>query len=160
MWSHVKGRYIWNDDNEAEVERGWIKKVDALEGLAELLGVDPAGLAATVEAYNATCEADEFSRTVELTSVVQPPFYGCELGLGLINTQGGPVRNAKYQVIGYDDEPVERLYAGGEFGLLCLWLYRGAGNVAECIYSRVAGANAVAEVPGGLLDTDYRYSVP
>lgn len=150
MWSHVKDWYTWTEDNEAEVERGWIKKADTLEELAEMLGVDAAGLAATVEAYNAACEAgegDELGRTGELTPVMQPPFYGCELGLGLINTQGGPVRNAKYQVIGYDNQPVKRLYAGGEFGSLYPWLYQGAGNVAECINSRAAGANAAAEEP-------------
>lgn len=69
------------------------------------------------------------------------------MGLGLINTQGGPARNEKYQVLNYDDEVIPRLYAGGEFGSMYTWLYQGSGNVAECIYSRGAGVNAAAEEP-------------
>ena len=111
MWSHVKDLYTWSDDNEAE--RGWIKKTDTLEELDEPLGVD-AGLVETVERYNPACKAgkgDGFGRTGGL-----PPFDGCELSPGPINTQGGPVRNAKCQAVGYDEQSVKRLYAGGEFG--------------------------------------------
>lgn len=148
-WSHLHNWYTWSDDNQAEIEKGWVVKADTLEELAEKLGIDPDGLAAQVATYNEGVAAgvDELGRVSALTAVETGPFYGYELGLGLINTQGGPVRNAKYQVISYDDEVIPRLYAGGEFGSMYTWLYQGAGNVAECIYSRAAGANAAAEEP-------------
>lgn len=148
-WSHLHGWYTWSNDNQAEIEKGWVTKADTIEELAEKLGIDPAGLAEQVARYNEGCAAgeDEFGRVELLSPVETGPFYGFELGLGLINTQGGPVRNAKYQVINYDDEIIPRLYAGGEFGSMYTWLYQGAGNVAECIYSRAAGANAAAEEP-------------
>ena len=68
MWSHVKDWYTWTEDNEAEVERGWIKKADTLEELAETLGIDATGLVATVEAYNAACEAGEGDELAALAS--------------------------------------------------------------------------------------------
>ncbi|MBR2835138.1 MAG: FAD-binding protein [Coriobacteriales bacterium] len=144
-WADIHGWATWSEDNQAEVEKGWLVKGETLEELAEKLGIDPEGLAATVEAYNAGCAAgvdEEFGRDQAFTPVETGPFYGCELGLGLINTQGGPVRNANYQVISYDDEVIPRLYAGGEFGSMYTWLYQGAGNVSECINSRGAGAHA------------------
>ncbi len=149
-WAHTHDWYTWSDDNQAEIEKDWITKADTLEELAEALGIDPQGLVDTVAAYNAACEAqndEEFGRSVALTPVSTPPYYGCELGLGLINTQGGPVRNAQHQVIGNDGNPIPRLYAGGEFGSIYCWLYQGAGNVTECMVSHVAGANAAAEEP-------------
>lgn len=147
-WAHIHDYYTWSNDNQDEIEKGWITKADTLEELAEQLGIDPDGLVATVEKYNAYCESgtdEDFGRTDALEPIATAPYYGCELGLGLINTQGGPVRNGKYQVIGYDDEPIARLYAGGEFGSMYQWLYQGAGNVAECLNSRGAGENAAAE---------------
>ncbi len=148
-WSHKHDWYTWSDDNQAEIEKGWVIKADTIEELAEKLGIDPSGLADQVARYNEGCASgdDEFGRTVVLSPVETGPFYGFELGLGIINTQGGPVRNEKYQVVSYDDEVIPRLYAGGEFGSMYTWLYQGSGNVAECIHSRGAGANAAAEEP-------------
>ena len=58
-----------SEDNQAEIEKGWIIKADTLEELAEKchatdlwghdLTIDPQGLAATVEAYNAAAQAGE-----------------------------------------------------------------------------------------------------
>ena len=144
-WADIHGWSTWSDANEAELEKGWIVKGDTLEELAEKLGIDPAGLAETVSNYNAYCVAgvdEELGRDQALTPVETGPFYGCELGLGLINTQGGPVRNANYQCIDWNDEIIPRLYAGGEFGSMYTWLYQGAGNVSECIHSRGAGVHA------------------
>ncbi len=149
-WAHIHNYYTWSNDNQAEIDKGWVIKADTLEELAEKLGIDPDGLVETVEHFNASCEAgvdDEFGRTAALEPVSTPPYYGCELGLGLINTQGGPIRNGSYQVLGYDGEPIPRLYAGGEFGSMYSWLYQGAGNVAECVNSRGAGVHAAAEEP-------------
>lgn len=144
-WSHLHDWYTWSDDNQAEIDKGWIVKADSIEELAEKLGIDADGLAETVKRYNAACVAgadDDFGRTNALTPVETAPFYGCELGLGLINTQGGPVRNENYQVIDNEGAIIPRLYAAGEFGSMYTWLYQGAGNVAECINSRGAGAHA------------------
>ena len=149
QWSHVHDWYTWSDDNQAEVERGWIVEADTLEELAEKLGIDPAGLQATVDAFNAACESgdDAFGREIGMTPIDTPPFYGTELGLGIINTQGGPDRNALHQVLGWDGNPIPRLYSAGEFGSIYVWLYQGSTNVSEALAGRTAGANAAGEEP-------------
>ena len=83
-----------------------------------------------------------------MTPIDTPPFYGTELGLGIINTQGGPDRNALHQVLGWDGNPIPRLYSAGEFGsIYVLWLYQGSTNVSEALAGRTAGANASGEEP-------------
>lgn len=150
-WSNVKGWYTWSEDNMAEVDKGWLVKADTLEELAQKIGVDAEGLAATVAKYNeavATGVDTEWGRELSMTTgILQPPFYATELGLGLLNTQGGPARDAEHHVLDWDDQPVPRLYAGGEFGSMYTWMYQGAGNISECLASRTAGANAAAETP-------------
>lgn len=149
-WANIHGLYAWSEDNQAEVEKGWLKKADTIEELAEQLGIDAKGLAAEIKKYNEFCAAEndtDFGRTRTLSAVATPPFYGCELGLGLVNTQGGPTRNAAHQVLDYDDQIIPRLYAGGELGSIYGWLYQGAGNIPEAMGTRVAGENAANETP-------------
>ncbi len=149
-WANIHKWYTWSDDNQAEIDKGWLVKADTIEELADKLGIDPAGLAATVATYNEGCAAgadSAFGRENALSPVLTPPFYGCELGLGLINTQGGPVRNAGHQVLDNDNNPIPRLYTGGEFGSIYSWLYQGAGNVPEALGARTAGTNAANEEP-------------
>ncbi|MFC1987598.1 FAD-binding protein, partial [Chloroflexota bacterium] len=67
---------------------------------------------------------------------------------GGVNTQGGPKRNARGQVVRADNTPVPRLYSAGELGSVFGMLYPGGGNIAECIaFGRISGANAAAEKP-------------
>lgn len=149
-WSHLHDLYTWSDTNQDELEKGWIIKADTLEELAEKMGIDPEGLAATVVAYDAACEAgvdEEFGRSYDLTPVGEGPFYACELAMSLINTQGGPTRDASYHVINNDDQVVPRLYAVGEFGSIFVFNYPGALNVAEALSANVAGTNVAAEDP-------------
>lgn len=149
-WANVHKWYSWSDDNQAEIQKGWLVKGDTIEELAQKLGIDPAGLVETVARYNEACASGvdgEFGRVNGLDPVAEGPFYGCELGLGIINTQGGPTRNAAHQVLDYDGKVIPRLYSGGEFGSMYVWKYQGAGNVPETMGTRVAGANAAAESP-------------
>ncbi len=150
-FANVKGLYSWSDDNQAEVEKGWVEKADTLEELAEKLGIDPQGLVDQVARYNefvANGEDLEFGRNPErLTPVDNPPYYGTELAFALYNTQGGPARDGEHHVITYDNEIIPRLYSAGELGSLYGWLYQGCGNVPEALAGRVAGANAAHEEP-------------
>lgn len=149
-FAKVHDWHTWSNDNEDEVSRGWITKADTLEELAEKLGIDAQNLVETVANYDAYC-ADgidpEFGRTRALSPVGDGPYYGCELGMGLINTQGGPRRDGAHHVINNDGEIVPRLYSAGEFGSIYVFLYQGAGNVPEALGGRVAGENAAAETP-------------
>lgn len=148
-WANIHGAYTWSADNEAEVEKGWIIKADTLEELAEKAGID-AALVETVATYEAAVEAgtdEEWGREYNLTTLGEGPFYACELGLGIINTQGGPARDAEHHVLNYAGEIIPRLYSGGEFGSIFTFNYPGALNVPESMGTRMAGTNAAAETP-------------
>ncbi len=144
----------WSDDNLEEIEKGWIMKADTIGELAEIAGIDPDTLVDTVERYNAACEAgvdEEFGkRESQLLPLVSPPFYAVRMYPGGPNTQGGPRRNAKAQIVRPDGTPIPHLYSAGELGSMYGIQYPGGGNVAECfVYGRIAGRNAAAEEPVG-----------
>lgn len=74
------------------------------------------------------------------------PFYAIEVMPDILNTQGGPRRNGKAEVLDRDGRPIPHLYAAGEFGGIASNMYQGGGNMAECmIFGKVAGANAAAK---------------
>ena len=140
----------WSQDNMAEIEKGWIVKADSVEELAKKMGIDGKALAATIPAFNqfAVAAKDaEFARgSKTMAPVKTPPFYAIELCLTTINTQGGPVHNAKSQVIDVNNKAIPRLYAAGELGSIFGFLYQGGNNFPEALaFGRIAGKNAAAE---------------
>ena len=71
-----------------------------------------------------------------------------ELSPSMLNTQGGPRRNEKAQIVRPDGSPIPRLYSAGELGSIYSYLYQGTGNIGECLaFGRVSGRNAAAEKP-------------
>lgn len=140
----------WSADNSKEINRGWIKKADTLEGLAKAMGISAEGLAATTIGYNeyeAKGKDPEFDRGAKtLKPIKTPPYYAVELGLTVINTQGGPAHDAKSRVLDVNSKPIPRLYAAGELGSFFGHLYQGGNNFPEAIaFGRIAGLNAAKE---------------
>jgi 3-oxosteroid 1-dehydrogenase len=110
-------------------------KADTLGELARIIGVDPAGLEATVAAFNGNAERGEdpdFGRGTHkwsawmsgdpfhkpnpnLGPLVKAPFYAVELkrmgGTGI--TASGLLTDIHCRVMGWDDQPIEGLYAAG-----------------------------------------------
>jgi succinate dehydrogenase/fumarate reductase flavoprotein subunit len=89
----------------------------------------------------------DFNRRQETMSTISlAPFYAVEVWPCLLNTQGGPKRNEKAQILDTYGKPIKRLYSAGEMGSMFNMLYPGAGNVSECLaFGRIAGGNAAAE---------------
>lgn len=142
----------WSIDNLEEVKKGWIVKSNDIETLAEKLGLPPEALRNTVSRYNSFCSKgfdEDFGRTAdELIPIDKPPFYGIKILPCILNTQGGPRRNARAQVVHASGKPIKRLYSAGELGSMWGTLYQSAGNIAECLaFGRIAGRNAAAETP-------------
>jgi succinate dehydrogenase/fumarate reductase flavoprotein subunit len=142
----------WSADNSKEVSKGWIKKADTIQELAAMMKIDPAGLAATIQSYNeygGKGKDPEFNRGAKtLLPIKTGPYYAMELGLTVINTQGGPVHNAKSQVIDVNNKVIPRLYAAGELGSFFGFLYQGGNNFPEALaFGRIAGKNAAEEKP-------------
>lgn len=148
------GLYDPSPDNSAEIEKGWIKQADSIAELATKTGIDPSGLQETITAYNEYCitrqnfDPDFHRDPGTMEPVDSPPYYSVECAVNIINTQGGPRRNAKGQVMNPYGAPILRLYAGGEFGSIWGYLYPGSCNLPECFMSGlIAGRKAVAESP-------------
>lgn len=149
-WVTVHELWKWSEDNLQEIDKGWIVKGNTISEVAEKLGIEVEGLVETVEHYNTACERKsdpDFERKPESMEPIKVgPFYGAELGLNIINTQGGPMRNAQAQILGWNNVPIPRLYGAGELGSFFGHLYQGGSNFPEALaFGRIAGANAAGE---------------
>ena len=150
-WNPMVDQYDWSDSNEAELAKGWIKKADTIEDLADQINHDPAVLQDTINKWNYSCELGEdieYERKLMLNPLVTAPFYAVALSPTMLNTQGGPRRNTNAQIIRPDGSPIPRLYSAGELGSIYSYLYQGTGNIGECFaFGRIAARNAVADSP-------------
>ncbi len=149
-WTQIVEGYAWSEDNRTELAKGWIKSGKTLAELAATVGLDGATLADTVGRWNSACETKndtEFGRSLMMSPITKAPFYAIELSPSMLNTQGGPRRNEKAQIVRPDGTPIPRLYSSGELGSIYSYMYQGTGNIGECLaFGRVSGRNAVAEV--------------
>lgn len=144
--------YQWSEDNMAEIEKGWIKRGETIADLARQIGINAEALQKAVGDYNLHCVAGydpDFNRDpATLVPIVRSPFYAIAIWPCLINTQGGPRRNTRAQVMNVRGEAIRRLYSAGELGSIWGLVYPGGGNVTECLaVGRIAGRNAAAEEP-------------
>jgi succinate dehydrogenase/fumarate reductase flavoprotein subunit len=137
---------FWSEDNQAEIDKGWIVKGDSIADLAARIGVPADALRKTVDDYNCASVAggDEFDRTPDqMVPLVEPPYYAVEVKPSLFNTQGGPRRDAQARVLDIAGQPIPGLFSAGELGSIWVAVYPGAGNVPEAIaIGRLAGRNA------------------
>lgn len=144
--------YEWSDDNSAEIEKGWIIRADTVADLAGRIKIDRRGLEETISQFNSYCTTGkdvEFNRRRDTMAPIKtPPYYALELGLALVNTQGGPKHNKYGQVLDPDDKPIPRLYAAGELGSFFGFLYQVGSNYPEAwAFGRIAGRQAASEKP-------------
>lgn len=144
--------YEWSKDNSREIEKGWLVKGESLAELAGKLNISPSNLEQTILRWNEMVDQGEdtdFGRNIDpdvQMKIETAPFYAVVMHPALINTQGGPRRNEKSQVLDAFGDPIPRLYSAGELGSMWGIIYQGAGNIAECIvFGRIAGKNSAAE---------------
>jgi hypothetical protein len=138
--------WTWSQDNSAEIAKGWITRADSPAALAAALGLPPGPLADTVERYNRNARVGtdpDFGRSPSNLRALEPPFYGIPVWPGILNTQGGPRRGTRCEVLGYDGTPIPGLFSAGELGAIWTDLYPGGCNLIEAVVSgRTAGTNA------------------
>ena len=92
-------------------------KNDTLAGAAEILGIDVAGLEASVAAYNENVKAggaDPFKRPFTAELSAEGPYYVLETVARFATTLGGVNVNDQLQVLDVNEQPVPGLYAAGE----------------------------------------------
>jgi succinate dehydrogenase/fumarate reductase flavoprotein subunit len=146
--------YDWSEDNTKELELEILKRADSIERLADEIGVDPLVLKGSIERWNALCDRgvdeDHGRPAGTMMKIDQPPYVFGQVWPTVSNTQGGPVHNAKQQIIDVAGKPIPRLYAAGELGSSFGHLYLSGGNIAECFVTGwVAGREAAALEPWG-----------
>ena len=148
----------------------WLSKFDSLEALAAGLGIDRAGLAATVERFNgfARSQKDEdFGRGESayerwlgdpngphpcLGTLEEPPFYALPLHLAAAGTKGGPRTNTKGQVLHVRGGIIPGLYAAGNAmaGVSGPGYYGGGGTIGLAMtWGYICGINAAQEAKAG-----------
>jgi succinate dehydrogenase/fumarate reductase flavoprotein subunit len=163
LTSHPRHRYVWSEDNLAEVDRGWIRKYDSVAEIAAARGWDAGVLDATLRRWNEIVAAkhdDDHRRPPgTLFPVKSPPFYVVPVWPLLTNTQGGPEHDEWQRVLDPFGEPIPRLYAAGELGSFFGHLYLLGGNLSEVVISgRIAGREA-AHLAGATFDGSARVGV-
>ena len=125
-------------------------KADTLEELAKIIDVPADELTKTVSVWNGFCDAGDdvaFYRPSEyMTRVSTAPFYAQLVAPAFLNTDGGPRRSAKGEILDPDGNPIPGLYSAGEFGSVWGNYYQGAGNIAECmIFGRISARSILTE---------------
>ena len=137
----------WGFDPIAEGGYGYT--ADTIEELAELAGMPADELVKTVEQWNECVEAGEdvyFHRpanTMEF-AIKTAPFYALHYSATMLNTDGGPRRSARGEILDLDGMPIPGLYSAGEFGSIWSHMYNGGGNLGECLaFGRISVRNCL-----------------
>ncbi|MGI6150891.1 MAG: FAD-dependent oxidoreductase [Christensenellales bacterium] len=140
---------------EEAVAMGITQKADTLEELAAKIGVDPAKMVATIEKYNADCDAGHgdtlFGQDASVMAPIKEgPFYATRVYNTTLGTIGSLKANANCQILTKSGEPVPNLYGAGEviFGNVYIEEYYASGSgVTVAVYTGViAGEEIVKEL--------------
>ena len=154
----------------AERRDGYLFKSDTVEGLAEQMGIDAGGLAATLERFNDNARRgvdpdfkrgeglfDKFygDEKVEpnpcLAPVETAPFYGLLAHAGELGTKGGLVTDNSGRVVGENGQLIDGLFAIGNSSASVMGpTYPGAGaTIAPAMTFGYIVARHVAGSEGG-----------
>jgi 3-oxosteroid 1-dehydrogenase len=147
----------------------WIPRAGSLRELAEQVGIDPAGLEATVARWNGFVDAEQdedfhrgdsaydrwsgdgayrFTKASTLGRIDEPPFYAVPIESGTLGTSGGPRTDARGQVLDTRSQPIPGLYAAGNVAAApTAMAYGGAGGTLGpiLVFGRLAGLSAAAD---------------
>ncbi|QBJ97302.1 FAD-binding protein [Rhodococcus sp. ABRD24] len=137
------------------------KKGATAEELARRTGIDPAGLARTLDQYNADRRdgrPDAMGKDpAHVTPLVDGPFYAFDCSIRIqagfpcpVLTLGGlTVDEWTGAVTGSDGSPIPGLYAAGRNAVgICSQSYVSGLSIADCVYSgRRAGAVVAGRSP-------------
>ena len=117
------------------MDRGWLRKAGSIAALAQMINLDPAVLAATVERFNQFARRgrdEDFHRgetawekfnapdpgpeeggNGALGTIRVPPFYAAPYERAILATKGGPRTNEHGQVLREDRSVIAGLYCAG-----------------------------------------------
>ena len=142
------------DDYRDAVEARAIVTADTPAQLAQLAGIDAAGLEQTmrdVAALQASGAADPWGRVFSDKPALAPPYFAVKVHGALFHTQGGLAVDANGRVLREDGSALPNLYAGGGSargisGPSCWGYIAGNGLLTATTFGRLAGAAAARQV--------------
>ena len=134
-------------------------RADSLPELAQMLGVDPAGLVKSIEEYNRAVQPGDFDplkrdglatkglaipKSNWARAIDEPPYIGYTAICGITFTFGGLRINNNAEVMHVSDSPIPGLYACGEIvGGLYYYNYAGgSGMMSGSVFGHIAGREA------------------
>ncbi|EJP74811.1 MULTISPECIES: flavocytochrome c [Campylobacter] len=134
---------------ERTMQSGIVKKFDTLEALAKNYKIEVQPFLNEVERYNSFVKSgkdDDFKKPIEITkgiTITKPPFYAMRGTPKLHSTMGGLTINEKAQVLGFDNKPIDGLYAAGEVtgGVWGLSRLGNIGTLSCLAFGMIAGEN-------------------
>ncbi|MCD7884324.1 MAG: flavocytochrome c [Lachnospiraceae bacterium] len=137
-----------NETLEGLMELGYVVSGETVEELAEKLGLDADALQATIDQWNADCEAgadSQFGRESNLNKI-EGTLYGYNFGVGAHYFMGGILINEYTQVVDTNGDAIEGLYAAGEVtgGFHGSYRVDGSGTADAFVFGRLAGKYAAA----------------
>lgn len=149
----IFGESDMNDTLKTLEARGLVKSGDTAEELAAQLGIDGAALTATIEQWNADCDAgadSQFERMPFTLKKVEGKLYGYAFGVGAHYMMGGVLINEKTQVLDQNENVIPGLYAAGEVtgGFHGAKRVDGSGTGDAFVFGYVAGNEIAADVLG------------
>jgi 3-oxosteroid 1-dehydrogenase len=146
------------------LESGRLKQAWTLDDLARMCGIDRAGLAETVERFNANAARgvdpdygrgeSAYNRALGdpnprvhpcLGPIDEPPYYACEVLPGDIGTCGGLLTDEHARVLGHDHQPIGGLYAAGNITATVMgrhYLGPGASIANGMVFGYLAALHA------------------
>jgi fumarate reductase flavoprotein subunit len=137
-------------------DAGAIKRCDAVEAIARVVGCDPQALAQTFADVAAAIRGekqDPFGRDFKGKPPLKPPYCVSKIAGALTHTQGGLEVNTQMRVLRKDGTPLPNLFAGGgaarglsgpsDWGYLS-----GSGLMTATSMGRLAGIAAAKLVKG------------
>ncbi|NDL68477.1 flavocytochrome c [Anaerotalea alkaliphila] len=135
-------------DLSKAVRKGVVKKFGSMEELAAAYALDAETLHASVDRYNGFVRKgvdDDFRKPIveEASPIVKAPFYAMRLWPKVHFTMGGLSINERAQVLDFNGNAIDGLYAAGEVAGGVHGASRlGSCAITECIvFGRIAGQN-------------------
>jgi tricarballylate dehydrogenase len=139
-------------------------RADTIEELADKIGLDPAAVRRTIDAFNAACLPGSFDHTIHdgcrteglsppkshwARPIDKPPFYAYSLRPGITFTYLGIRVNREGRMLLDDGRPSPNMFAAGEImagNILGEGYLAGIGMMIGSVFGRIAGEEAMSHV--------------
>ena len=167
--SRHRAKYFWGTAFPGRTpqelfDNGYMKRADTMEDIASACGIDPDGLARTVERFNRICRQRRRRRfpawrehiqsllrrsygqpNPNLGTVAKAPFYAVAIYPGDIGTCGGIVADEHARALRADGSPIPGFYVTGNTSAAAggrVYLGAGAAVGPSMVFGYVAARHA------------------